>query len=213
MRIAPFALPLLLVAGCTIETRNAPPPAAPPPAAAPAPAPVAAAPAPAPAAAPTVVGAPPTGSVDPLPPQPPIQEPPPAAGIVTPVSNNLTAGVPPSFHPNASPAYWIWRDPDGLWHIRTTSNKGTVHRFWGAVAPQGATVASIQPSRMEFNDHIKFSSKHVWWTFDTAGHSDGFDFRTAGGGQCVRFNLQGSQLIYIGAKQFTPGSNHFELCP
>ncbi|MGZ3424863.1 MAG: hypothetical protein ACXVEE_43800, partial [Polyangiales bacterium] len=182
----------------------------------PAPAPVAtAAPAATPTPATTVVGAPTTASVDPLPPQPAVQEPPAATGNVSPVSNNLTAGVPPSLHPGAPPAYWIWREANGWWHIRTTSIKGSVHRFWGAVAPQGASVGEVKPSRLEFNDRIKFSQKHIYWTFDTSGHTDGFDFKTSGGGQCVRFNLQGTSTtqVFIGAKQVSPPTHHFELCP
>jgi hypothetical protein len=162
-----------------------------------------------------VVGAPTTTSCDPLPPQPPVAEPPPAAGAVSPTPNNNTIGVPPGFHPNAPPAYWIWRDPNGWWHVRTTSNKGNVHRFWGSAAPQGATMAEVKGSRLEFNDRIKMTPKHAYWTFDTSGHSDGFDFRTNGAGQCVRFNLQGpaNTAVFIGAKQYQPGSKHFELCP
>jgi hypothetical protein len=226
MRIAPTVVPLLLLVGCTIETRQAPPPAAPAPAPPPAAAPAAPAPAPAPVAtaapatppapATTVVGAPTTASYDPLPPQPPVTEPPAAPSQAIPVPNNNTVGVPPGLHPNAPPAYWIWRDPNnGWWHVRTTSNKGSVHRFWGSVSPQGATMAEVKGSRLEFNDRIKMTPKRAFWTFDTAGHNDGFDFRTTGAGQCVRFNVQGSgnTNVYIGGKQFSPATKHFELCP
>mgnify|MGYP001038498249 CR=1 FL=1 len=80
---------------------------------------------------------------------------------------------------------------------------------------QGATMAEVKGSRLEFNDRIKMTPKHAFWTFDTSGHSDGFDFRTSGAGQCVRFNLQGpaSTNVFIGSKQYSPGTKHFELCP
>lgn len=218
---APFAASLLLVlaSGCIVEERQGPPPAAAAPAAPP---PATAAPAPAPTPAPVataapgpVVGAPTTANADPLPPnQPPVTEPPPPNATIISLAPNVAMGQPPGLHAGAPASYWVWRTADGWWHLRTTTQKGTPHRFWGKIAPEKGEFSEVKASRLEFNDRVKMSPNHVLFAFDTNGHLDGFDFRTQGL-HCVKFYLHntGNHMIFIGEKQVQPQHGYFSLCP
>jgi len=241
MRTAYFAIPLALLTGCVIHTRAAgtatagPAAAEPAPAPAPAPAPVPAAPppaaagvatatpSPAPAAPPAAPGvAPPlviSGSVivafDPLPPnQPPVTEPPaPPVAVPVPAAPGVANGQPPNLKPGAAPAYWVWRDASGVWHLRTTTAK-KLHRFHGKITATTGQIVDVKPVRIEFKDRLVVSPKAVVFSFDTAGHMDGFDFRISDN-QCASFNLHpnAGKKILVGASESQPLSQHFTLCP
>ncbi|MBK7394767.1 MAG: hypothetical protein IPJ34_00310 [Myxococcales bacterium] len=221
MRNLLAVLPLLALTACTVRVvdhtnspRPAPAPAAAPPPVAPAPGPaVAPAPAPAPGPGP-VVGAPVSAGVDQFPVnQPVVTEYAPPPTPPQPTNNSVASGQPPHLHPSAPAAYWIWRDSNGWWHVRTTTKK-YLHRFHGTVKSVGGNIAMVKGTRLEMNDRLKTNGKALWFAFDTQGHLDGFDFTTSDN-QCVTFNLSTSagKAIYVGAGEVQPSTGYFTVCP
>ena len=75
-------------------------------------------------------------------------------------------------------------------------------------------ISEFKTTRLEMNDRLKVGPKHIWFTFDTAGHMDGFDFKVSDN-QCVNFNLStaNGKAIYVGAGEVQPASGFFTVCP
>jgi hypothetical protein len=125
-------------------------------------------------------------------------------------------GQPRSMQPGAPAAYYIWTDPQGGWHLRTTTG-GQQHVFRGRVAGQTAPITNVTPSRMEFQDRLRVSPRGtVAFAFATQGAVDGFDFR-ADNNACVTFNLDLAggptpRRIVVGAQEIAVNTPNFQVC-
>jgi len=127
-------------------------------------------------------------------------------------------GRPAGLKPGAPEAYYIWHDDHGKWwHVFTTTHS-QLHRFQGWVWHDKDRFTDVKPSRMEWNDRIKYGDKGISWDFHTKGHEDGFSFK-ANGAQCVRFHtfIDGrpahTGLVHVGAGGVHPPHHYFRLCP
>jgi hypothetical protein len=153
------------------------------------------------------------------PPSEPPSEPPSSRDRPVLLPDGIAAGRPGGFRPGAAAAYWIWQGPRGDWLVRTTTG-GEPHAFRGRIhGTAGGTIdaQSLRSSRRELGDRVRASDGALVFSFDTAGHADGFTFATVGGG-CVRFDLQldggaTPKRIWIGKAQHEPASAHFIVCP
>lgn len=151
-----------------------------------------------------------------LPPQPAKDEPPQTPTRPSLMAPGSAAGRPDGFTPGAAPAYWIWQGPRGGWRIRTTTKKA-LHVFRGRITPLRTAIVGVDPSRTELRDRIWKSGSDYLFSFKTAGHADGFTFKTRNNG-CLKFDLQldGGPVpkrIIVGKKQVSPATNHFIVCP
>jgi hypothetical protein len=227
-----FALAASTWVGCVVH--NNPPGAAPPaaaatPAAAPAAAPAATpaattAPTAAPAAAPEDPNAEiqadsddPPAVADPLPKQETVEPPPATPGMPEETAAGIADGKPAGLEPGAPAGFWIWKNPAGVWKVRTTTAK-KLHEFKGRVKGVQKPIGKVRPSRTEFGDRIKRGTGgEIMFRFHTKGHVDGFDFR-APKDTCIRFDLQldtgaTAKKVHIGKDKVSPKSNHFTICP
>lgn len=89
--------------------------------------------------------------------------------------------------------------------------------FRGRIKGVSGAVVNVHPSRTEHRDRVAHTSDGWMFNFRTQGHADGLTFGTQDGG-CVRFDLQldGGPVpkrVFIGAKEISPRSGHFVLCP
>jgi hypothetical protein len=176
-------------------------------------------------AAPATPGTPATpataaAATDPVPPQTPMVDPPQPAPSDTPAELRFTVadGRPSGLHPGVVESYWIWHEDHGRWwHVRTSTHS-QLHHFTGWVWHDKDRFTDVKPTRLEWNDRIRYGEKGISWDFQTKGHEDGFSFKT-NGAQCVRFHtfIDGkpahSALVHIGAGGAHPPGNHFKLCP
>jgi hypothetical protein len=126
-----------------------------------------------------------------------------------------------AMHSGARIAYWLWRDADGLWHLRSTTTKGS-HRFQGRIhADTPNTLIIASRVSMESNgrhaDDIGLVDGDIAFNLITEGKQDGFDFRVARD-TCLEFELRidgdgDPSRIHLGASQTRPAGAHFLLCP
>ncbi len=133
------------------------------------------------------------------------------------VSASAAAGRAKELRIGARRAYWVWKDVDGVWHVRTTAGRNG-RGFKGAIRPlPGATLADIKPVGLGPNAELETIGRMLTFKFRTKGGMDGFDFRVNGEAclECdLRIDDDGDPAhIYIGEKQQRPESEHFMLCP
>jgi hypothetical protein len=201
----------------TTAQSNPAPTAEPPTPATPA-APAPAAPAmtpPAAPATPTAAPATPVPATDPA--QPAHQEMAPPTDKPHEFKLSVADGRPHGFKAGVPESYWIWHDDNGKWwHVRTSTHSAK-HRFQGWVFHEKDRFTDVRPTRLEWNDRIKYGTSGASWDFETKGSEDGFDFRT-NGVQCVRFHtfIDGKpnhDRVFIGAGGVHPPSAHFRICP
>ncbi len=194
-RIGMFA-GLLVLSAATIGCYEQPAPAYPqqPPPQPMAPQPMAPQPVP---NAPEVMGPPPTY----VPPQP--------MGVVKDVY-----GRPP-FHAGSPLGYWIWVDPSGTWHLRSTTGS-IAHVFTGRViATRGGVISSLRPKFMRPGfDGMSAAPRLVNFTFRSPDPIHGFTFRSTSG--CVRFELfidgRAIPRVHLGASGVRAEGSFFERC-
>ncbi|MES2694470.1 MAG: hypothetical protein V4773_13425 [Verrucomicrobiota bacterium] len=134
---------------------------------------------------------------------------------------NVANDRSPALHSGAPYAFWVWRDADGLWHLRTTA-KRTMHRFQGRIRPLSpAVISDVQPVSLEqsrrSDDKVGMVGRDLAFNFTTTEKNDGFDFRVTGSA-CIEFDLRldgdgDPAHIYLGKDQTKPASAHFILCP
>lgn len=114
-------------------------------------------------------------------------------------------------------AYWIWRDDDGVWHLRTTARR-TGHRYQGTIRPpEGAAITGLTLVGLDANDRVGLVGRALSFDWRTRRTIDGFDFRLQGEG-CLEFDLRldedgTTRYIYLGHDRVRPESAHFLLCP
>jgi hypothetical protein len=130
-------------------------------------------------------------------------------------------GRPPALHAGSNFSYWLWRDSDGVWHLRTTTARHS-RRFQGRVrALDGGSIKDLTSVSLDGGrrsaDAIGMVAGDVAFDFITAGGIDGFDFRIEGASRLefdLRINRNGDPgRIIIGQRQIKPSNSHFILFP
>ena len=134
---------------------------------------------------------------------------------------SVAEGRSPALHSGDHPAFWLWTDGEGAWHLRTTTARRS-HRFQGRIHPvaPGAIVGlegvGLEGGRRHA-DEIGMVAGDLALDFTTKGAEDGVDFHVSGN-CCLEIDLRidgdgDPGRIFIGPKQTRPGSAHFMLCP
>ncbi len=144
-----------------------------------------------------------------------------SASTPTRLAASVADGRSAKLHSGNNFAYWLWRDTDGTWHLRSTAS-GKGHRFQGRIhadSPGALSIGALvsMEARGRHADDIGMVDGDIAFNLVTAEKEDGFDFRVARE-TCVEFELRidgdgDPGKIFIGAKQTKPGSAHFLLCP
>jgi hypothetical protein len=126
-------------------------------------------------------------------------------------------GRPKDLKLGANRAYWLWKDEDRVWHLRTTAARRG-HQFEGVIRPfPGAEIVDVRGVGLGPNAQLGMAGRTVTFQWHTKQGMDGFDFRV-NGGDCLEFELRINQdgdpaHIYVGKGQFSPQKEHFLLCP
>jgi len=129
------------------------------------------------------------------------------------VANGRATDLGPG-HPHA---FWVWRDSDGLWHLRTTAKRRD-HRFQGVIRPlDGAEIVNLRPVSADQRDRMGMVGRALSFEFHTTTQMDGFDFRL-NRPACLEFDLRMDEdgtprYIYLGKEKIVPEASHFILCP
>lgn len=114
-------------------------------------------------------------------------------------------------------AYWVWKDEDGVWHLRTTAGQSG-RAYEGVIRPlPGAEITDLKPVGLGPNAELGMTGRTLTFRFRTRNGVDGFDFRL-NGSACVEFDLRidgdgDPAHIYLGRTQQRPALQHFLLCP
>ncbi|HTZ21396.1 MAG TPA: hypothetical protein VMC06_10990, partial [Opitutaceae bacterium] len=134
---------------------------------------------------------------------------------------SVADGRSPKLHSGDRFAYWLWRDSDDTWHLRTTSAR-KAHHFQGRIHPvPPGTISELVGVSLEGGrrraDGLGMVDGDIALDFTTKGEEDGLDFK-ASRSECLEFDLRidgdgDPGKIYIGPKQTRPGNSHFMLCP
>lgn len=133
------------------------------------------------------------------------------------LSVDLAAGRAPELATGNHRAFWIWRDDDGLWHLRTTSRR-VAHRFQGTIRPlPGSEIMDFKRVGLDPNDRAGLVGRTLSFDWRTSRLIDGFDFRLRGE-TGLEFDLRldedgSSRYIYLGRDRTKPSAAHFLLCP
>ena len=134
---------------------------------------------------------------------------------------SVADGRPPRLHSGDHFAYWLWRDSDNLWHLRTTTARKS-HRLEGRIHPVApGTISELVGVALEGGrrraDGLGMVDGDIALDFTTKGEEDGLDFRFSGGAglECdLRIDGDGDPgKIFIGQKQTKPDNSHFILRP
>ena len=134
---------------------------------------------------------------------------------------SVADGRPPKLHSGDHFAYWLWRDSDNLWHLRTTTARKARH-FQGRIHPVApGTISELVGVALEGGrrraDGFGMVDGDIALDFTTKGDEDVLDFRFSGGAglECdLRIDGDGDPgKIFLGQKQTKPGSSHFILYP
>ncbi len=114
-------------------------------------------------------------------------------------------------------AYWVWKDQDGVWHLRTTAGQSG-RAYEGVIRPlPGAEITDVKPIGLGPKAELGMTGRTLTFRFRTRNGIDGFDFRLTGSA-CVEFDLRIDRdgdpaHIYLGQNQRRPALEHFLLCP
>jgi hypothetical protein len=78
----------------------------------------------------------------------------------------------------SSKRFVLWRENNGLWHLRTTTGRNQ-HRFSGEITAEGGIISELSPISAEKKDWVTAKDpKRIIFNLNTNGAIDGFDFRT-----------------------------------
>jgi hypothetical protein len=162
----------------------------------------------------------PPSAPTPLPPQPPPQPTPPTPRREVPVITANVVGAPQINQ--ASPrAYWIWRTPEGVWKLRTTSGD-TLQRFTGFAKILKDRLLQLHITRTELERRVDVSGPYISFDFATKAQIEGFDFILEKPDSCVYFNLSvldppnhrnSPKDVFIGPHAVRTPTSYFHLCP
>ncbi len=129
---------------------------------------------------------------------------------------SMAEGQPPRMHSGANQAFWVWKDKEGVWHLRETTSRVRRH-FEGRIrAYGGAQIVDLRGFQIGAHDWLAQEGREIVFDLDNKQHIDGFDFRVNGGG-CLEFDLRidhsgDGERIYVGKKEQVPHNSHFTLC-
>jgi hypothetical protein len=121
---------------------------------------------------------------------------------------SVAEGQPPRMHSGANQAYWVWKDENGIWHLRETTQSVRRH-FQGRIrASGGAQIVDLRGFQIGAHDWLALEGRDIVFDLDNKQHIDGFDFRVNGGG-CLEFDLRidhsgDGNRIYIGKTERVP---------
>ncbi len=147
-------------------------------------------------------------------PPPPL---PPSSSNPTRMSVTVARGRAPDLATGNYRAFWIWRDEDDVWHLRTTARR-VGHRYQGVVRPlEGAEIVDLKLVGIDSNDRVGIVGRTLSFDWRTRRMIDGFDFRLKGEA-CLEFDLRvdedgTTRYIYLGKDKIRPETAHFLLCP
>lgn len=86
-------------------------------------------------------------------------------------------------------AYWVWRDDDDVWHLRTTARR-TGHRYQGTIRPlTGGEIVGLELVGIDPKDRVGMVGRALSFDWRTRRVIDGFDFRLSGD-VCLEFDLR-----------------------
>lgn len=153
-------------------------------------------------------------------------EPKPLPTAVARMSFASAQGRSPDLHSGRPFAYWIWRDDDGSWHLRTTASRQG-RRFQGRVrstsagAIQALTGVGLDPRgkrKRAGGDDLKMERGEIVFDFVTKDSIDGFDFQLVGASACVEFDLRidgdgDAGKILLGRHAVKPDQPRLVFCP
>ena len=124
-------------------------------------------------------------------------------------------GQPTLMRATSPMAYWVWVDPSGLWHVRTTTARAP-HVFEGVVTVEGRGVlTALKATKVEWGDTIRLlNPRQIKFKFQTMGGIDGFDFRA--NSPFVRFDFwidgrKHPDKVFVGQGNIRPAGQPFDL--
>jgi len=129
-------------------------------------------------------------------------------------AEDINAWGKPDFEKGDVMKVALWRDDDG-WHLRWTT-AGHKHKFAGWVRTPGGEFTQITFVRKERSDWaaVKGNDKRLWFSTETDGGVDGFDFRTDSPALTFSISIDGKEVtdrIFIGKNDRNPKANPFTL--
>ena len=145
-------------------------------------------------------------------------------GLPAQLNASVAVGRSANLHSGSHFAYWVWKEDDGTWHIRTTSARVN-HHFQGSIHPDLA--GSIQqlkgvnlagPGRRgRGGDKLEMAGNDIVFDIHTSNTQAGLDFQIVGA-PCLEFDLRldgdtDASKIHLGKNQVKPDKSHFILCP
>src|SRR4051812_36514358 len=138
-------------------------------------------------------------------------------------STNVAEGRSPALHTGNPFGYWLWKEDDGTWHLRTTAAR-QAHRFQGMIRPsvagsiQALSGVNLSPGgRRRSADVLRMDGSNIVFEFATHQGLVGLDFQVVGKSD-LEFDLRIDQdadpgKIFMGKAQANPPKAHFILSP
>lgn len=133
---------------------------------------------------------------------------------VVPAQVIIPFGEPKGMGAGSSKRFMLWRENNGVWHLRTTTGRNQ-HRFSGEILAEGGTISDLTAISTEKKDWVNNKDpKRIVFNLSTNGAIDGFDFRTTANSLKFSLFVDGetrTNLVYIGAQATNPPSIPFTL--
>jgi len=129
----------------------------------------------------------------------------------------LAMGRPRKLSSEAHMAYWVWKDTDGLWHLRTSTQR-VPHTFSGMLRPlPGSSFVDVNPVSPKRRDELSIVQGEIVFRFHPKNNVDGIDFRMVGP-DAIELALQidgdyDPTHIVVGQAEQQPSAAHFILAP
>jgi hypothetical protein len=126
-------------------------------------------------------------------------------------------GRPRGLSSGAHMGYWVWKDQDAVWHVRTTSDR-VRHHFEGKIHPfPGTAIFNLHAISHERDDRIEMVDGDIAFHFKPRENVDGIDFQLTGP-DALEFSLQidnddDPTHIFVGDRQRKPANAHFIISP
>lgn len=139
------------------------------------------------------------------------------------LSASVAEGRSSDLHTGNPFGYWLWKEADGTWHLRTTAARQG-HRFQGVIRP--GVAGAIQAlngvnlsagGRRRPSDALHLDGNDIVFDFITHQGLVGLDFQLVGKSS-LEFDLRIDEdadpgKIFIGSTRTTPAKAHFILAP
>jgi ASPIC and UnbV/FG-GAP-like repeat len=125
--------------------------------------------------------------------------------LVTLVEGQDTAMGQPAYKLGVDLGYFIWRAPEGTWHVRW-SGDGLERRFKGSITTDGV-FSDVAPVAYESNDRFVPSASTIDFNASASTDQDGLEFRASGQHVSFDITIDGKQVpasIHIGQFAVSP---------